>query len=446
MEIKIAEPMDERTARYVEAFQRMIQTETISSGEDDPEKFVRFQALLKELFPHVFAVCEIENFDGSLLLKWKGQGAEGDPVLFMNHQDVVEATGEWEHEPFSGEIADGRIWGRGTLDDKGGLWGMLQAAEELMTEGFTPKRDIYFESSRNEEINGTGSNRISKELKQRGMRFDYVLDEGGMIVEEPIGGAKGYFAMIGVGEKCTTNLKFIAKSSGGHASTPGKNTPLVRLAKFMAAAENSSIFKVELSPVIAEMLRRVGPHMTSPLKEVMSHPELFKPAIEKAMPAISPTAGALLKTTLAFTMAKGSDGRNVLPQEAWVVGNMRCSHHQGLKESVHAIKKLAAKYDLTMEVLDKGFPSPLSDFNGAAFKRVEEAVEAIFPGVPTVPYIMTGASDSRFMSRVCDQCIRFSPFSIQAKQLGSVHGLNENVEVKCLAPAVDFYRYLMERV
>ena len=241
MEIKIAEPMDERTARYVEAFQRMIQTETISSGEDDPEKFVRFQALLKELFPHVFAVCEIENFDGSLLLKWKGQGAEGDPVLFMNHQDVVEATGEWEHEPFSGEIADGRIWGRGTLDDKGGLWGMLQAAEELMTEGFTPKRDIYFESSRNEEINGAGSNRISKELKQRGMRFDYVLDEGGMIVEEPIGGAKGYFAMIGVGEKCTTNLKFIAKSSGGHASTPGKNTPLVRLAKFMAAAENSSV-------------------------------------------------------------------------------------------------------------------------------------------------------------------------------------------------------------
>ena len=446
MEIKIAEPMDERTARYVEAFQRMIQTETISSGEDDPEKFVRFQALLKELFPHVFAVCEIENFDGSLLLKWKGQGAEGDPVLFMNHQDVVEATGEWEHEPFSGEIADGQIWGRGTLDDKGGLWGMLQAAEELMTEGFTPKRDIYFESSRNEEINGAGSNRISKELKHRGMRFDYVLDEGGMIVEEPIGGAKGYFAMIGVGEKCTTNLKFIAKSSGGHASTPGKNTPLVRLAKFMAAAENSSIFKVELSPVIAEMLRRIGPHMTSPLKEVMSHPELFKPAIEKAMPAISPTAGALLKTTLAFTMAKGSDGRNVLPQEAWVVGNMRCSHHQGLKESVHAIKKLAAKYDLTMEVLDKGFPSPLSDFNGAAFKRVEEAVEAVFPGVPTVPYIMTGASDSRFMSRVCDQCIRFSPFSIQAKQLGSVHGLNENVEVKCLAPAVDFYRYLMERV
>ena len=178
----------------------------------------------------------------------------------------------------------------------------------------------------------------------------------------------------------------------------------------------------------------------------MSKPEFFKPALEKAMPAISPTAGALLKTTLAFTMAKGSDGRNVLPQEAWVIGNMRCSHHQGMKNSIVAVKKLAKKYDLTVEVVGKGFPSPLTDFNGTAFKRMEEAVNAVFPGVPSVPYIMTGASDSRFMSRVSDQCIRFSPFSIQSKQMASIHGLNENVEVKCLSPAVDFYRYLMRRV
>jgi len=446
MEEKAMETMDERTARYAEGLCKMIRVETISAGEDDPAKFERFQAVLKELFPHVFSVTEVENFDGSLLLKWKGQGAEGDPVLFMNHQDVVEATGTWEHDPFGAEIADGRIWGRGTLDDKGGLWGMLQAAEELMAEGFTPQRDIYFESSRTEEINGDGCNRISRELKRRGIRFDYVLDEGGMIVEEPIGGVTGFFAMVGVGEKCTTDLKIIAKSSGGHASTPGKDTPLVRLGKFMAAAENAPMFKVELSPVIAEMLRRLGPHMKSPLKEVMSRPEAFRPVIEKAMPAISPTAGALLKTTLAFTMAKGSDGRNVLPQEAWVIGNMRCSHHQGLKNSILAVKKLAKKYDLTVEVVDKGYPSPLTDFNGTAFRRVEEAVSAVFPGVPTVPYIMTGASDSRFMSRVCDQCIRFSPFSIQSKQMASIHGLNENVEVKCLVPAVDFYRYLMRRV
>ena len=252
MEIKINEEMDARTQKYAEALGRMIRVETISAGEDDPAKFQRFQELLKELFPHVFSEAEVENFDGNLLLRWKGLDEEGEPVLFMNHQDVVEATGEWEHDPFSGEIADGRIWGRGTLDDKGGLWAMLQAAEELMAEGFTPRRDIYFESSRTEEINGSGCPRIVKELKRRGLRFDYVLDEGGMIVEEPIGGAKGYFAMIGVGEKCTTDLKITARSTGGHASTPGKNTPLVRLGKFMAAAESSNMFDVELSPVIEE--------------------------------------------------------------------------------------------------------------------------------------------------------------------------------------------------
>ena len=439
--------MDERSQGYAKTLAKLIQCETISSFENqDVTKFRVFHELLRETFPRIFSVCEMEDFNSSFLLRWPGRDSTKEPVMLMNHHDVVEATGKWEHEPFSGDIADGKVWGRGTLDTKGGLWGMLQAAEELIADGFVPSRDIYFESACTEETTGAGADMISKTLQERGIRFSMILDEGGMILYDPIGGADGTFAMIGVGEKGCADLKFIARSNGGHASMPGKNTPLVRLGKFMAAAEKSDIFEAKVSATVREMFLRMAPTMKGALKAVLGHVDLFDLPIRKLVPAISNAAGAMLKTTLAFTMAQGSDGTNVLPQEAWVIGNMRFSHHQGGKASIEAITKLAKKYDIEVEVLDPGFESPLTDFNGEPFKLVERAVKSAFPDVYTSPYVMTGASDARYFSRVSDHCIRFVPFRISDAQLDSIHGLNECVDIATLAPAVDFYKYIIKEV
>lgn len=436
--------MDQTRAQaYAERLSRLIQVETISTnGQTDRSKFYHFHDVLREMFPNLFAVCEFENFEGSFLLRWKGK-TDGAPVMLMNHHDVVEASGNWTHPPFSGAIADGKVWGRGTLDTKGGLWAMLQAADELAAEGFVPKQDTYFVSACTEECDGSGGDAISKELLRRGIRFAMVLDEGGMILEEPIGGAKGKFAMVGLGEKGTADLKFVARSSGGHASTPGKNTPLVRLGKFMAAVEKSNIFEADIPPAIAKMFERLSASMSQPLKFVLGHPGLFKPVLLKVIPAVSGAAGAMLKTTLAFTMAQGSEGYNVLPQEAWVIGNMRYSHHQGGEASIEAVKKLAAQFDIETIVLDGGISSPISSHDSDAFRLVEAAVSKAFPDVITSPYLMTGASDSRFMSRVSDHCMRFVPFLISDQQLDSVHGVDENVDISTLAPAVDFYKYFI---
>jgi len=172
----------------------------------------------------------------------------------------------------------------------------------------------------------------------------------------------------------------------------------------------------------------------------------MKPLLLRIMPRVSGTANAMLRTTLAFTMAQGSAGTNVLPQEAWVVGNMRYSHHQGGRASIEAVSKLAEKYGIETEIMDPGFDSSLSDYNSEAFKLVECGVSAVFPGIKTSPYVMTGATDSRYMSRVCDNCLRFSPFRISQEQMDSIHALNENVDLTSLAPAVDFYRYIMTEV
>ncbi len=388
----------------------------------------------------------IQIKDGSLLLKWKGTDENLKPVMLMNHHDVVEASGAWTHPAFSGAIADGKVWGRGTLDTKGGLAMMLQAAEELIAEGFTPGRDVYFVSACTEEIGGEGGDAISLELQKRGMDFHMVLDEGGMILHDPIGGADGTFAMIGVGEKGYLDLKFIAKSNGGHASAPGKNTPLVRLGKFMAEAEKAACFDVYMSDTVREMLSRFAPTMSGIMKTACSNVDAFKPALKKIMPMISPAGAALLRTTLAFTMAKGSDGTNVIPQEAWVVGNMRFSHHQGKQKSVEAIAALAKKYDIETVITDDGIESDITDFRGEAFRFVEKAVQAVFPAYKPVPYIMNAASDSRYFNRVSKNCLRFVPFKIDKQQLDSVHGIDENVDIATLAPAVDFYKYFIREV
>lgn len=436
----------EREMLYASRLGEMLRAETVSSYEDkDLTKFYAFHTLLEKLFPNLFAVCEKEEFEASLLLKWPGKTGN-DPMLFMNHFDVVAAgTGGWTRPAFSGEVSDGKVWGRGALDTKGGLWAMLQAADELAAEGFVPESDIYFESASCEETTFEGARHFGEVLKKRGIRFYLVMDEGGMIMYEPVAGAKDTFAMVGMGERGCADLLFTAEGTGGHASSPETDTPLVRLGRFMAEADRPGMFEVKVSPVVREMFRRLSPSVEGPLKFVYAHPVLFDGILKKVMPKTSGTARALLQSTLAFTMATGSEGRNIIPSKATVVGNMRVSHHQGYKDSLETVKKLAEKYGISTEVLDDAMDSPLSDYGTDAFRLVESAVSRCFPGVKSVPYIMTGCSDARFMAGLTDSCFHFVPFLISEAQLESIHGIDECVDVSTLVPAVEFYKYMYRK-
>ena len=434
----------EKLERYIENFRKLIQVKTISHYTDENmTPFYEFHDVLKNVFPNIFSVCTVEDFDGSLLIRWKGTKNKM-PVLFMNHFDVVDVQKEgWSCDPFDATVKDGKLYGRGTLDTKGGLWATLQAADDLAKEGFQPEMDIYFESSCNEETTFVGARKISNELIKRGVRFSFVLDEGGMIKYEPISGVKGTFAMVGMGERGCADLLFTANGCGGHASSPEYDTPLVRLGKFMSEADRTNKFKREISPVIREMFKRFASSVEGPLKTIYSRPELFDTVLKEVMPKTSGTAKALLQTTIAFTMAEGSEGRNIIPTKASVIGNMRVSHHQGYKASLEAIEKIARKYDIETTVLDPAMDSKLADFNSPQYALIEKAVKYAHNGVESVPYIMTGCSDARFMDPLTDNCFHFVPFLIDERQLESIHGIDECVDVSTLIPAVEFYRYLM---
>lgn len=436
-----------RAEEYGRQLARMVQHETISSRfHQDVNKYLEFHKTLEDLFPNVHTACEKHVFDGSLLFKWTGTG-EHEPILLMSHQDVVEANGTWEHKPFSGDIDEhGRVWGRGTVDTKASLFCLLKAVDELIAEGCTPNCDVYLASSCTEEWSGPGAPQTVAYLKEHGVHLAFLIDEGGMIIEEPIAGVKGIYGMVGVVEKGYGDLRFTARGNGGHASAPETNTPLIRLGKFMADTEKHYPFTSQFSDTVIEMFQRVAPNMNFGMKLIFANMWLFKPLLKKLLPVISPAAGAMLRTTLAFTMAKGSDGLNVLPQEAYVTGNMRFIPHQSNEESIAIITKIAEKYDIETEVIYQDDPCPVVDFHSAAFHLIEEVAEEVYPGVGICPYVMTGGTDAKYYSDICDNCLRFAPLYINQQQYESIHGLNENIFQGALPMGVDFYKKIIQKI
>ena len=435
-----------RAQKYAEGLAELVRCETVSfRGQTDRRKFTAFHKVLRRTFPRLHRTAEIIELDGSLLYKITGTApGQKPPILLMSHQDVVAAEGEWPHEPFSGDIADGAVWGRGTVDTKGSLFCIMQSVEELLENGWKPECDVYIASSCTEEWSGDGAPATAAWLKEHGVHLGLLLDEGGMIMEGPMAGVRGRYGMVGVVEKGYADVKLVAKDDGGHASAPGRNTALVRLAKLMCQVEKHYPFRVRFSPTLREMFRRMAPNTKFGMRLVLGNLWLFEPLLCFVLPRVNHLAGAMMRTTCAFTTAKGSDGLNVLPQEAYVTANMRCIPHQPTDESIAILAKLAKKYGVEAEVIYQDAVPPVADYHAAPFKLLEETMAKVYPGYDVCPYIMTGGTDARFYKEVTDNALRFAPLEINHQQHTSIHAAAENLSVLALPPAVDFYKQLLE--
>lgn len=439
----VASDTEKDSLPLAEKLSKMIQCDTTSHANiSEIEKFLSFHKTLEELFPLVFQNLEKTEIDGNLLFYWKGQ-RHSNPILLMSHQDVVVAEGDWIHEPFSGDIADGKVWGRGSSDTKCSVMAFFEAVEQLLEEGFVPETDVYLASSCTEEWAGDGAPKIVAELQRRGVELFLVCDEGGGIITNPIGGISGNFAMVGVFEKGKADVKFTAKSTGGHASAPSSNTPIARLSGFVQEIENHPPFRKKIMPEVASMFRTLAPYGSFGLKLIFHNLWLFGPFLKILLPKISAQGGAMLKTTIAFTMQSGSNAYNVIPQEATLGANLRFIPHQGEQESMQIVKKIAQKYNLEMEVIHSNDYTQPVDIHGNGFQLIKDVIEETFPGLPASPYVMTGATDAQFYQPICKNCIRFAPVVYGPEQMKGMHGINENIEYNCLPGAVRFYKNLI---
>ncbi len=437
---------DEEALPLAEKLADLVRCETVSVPETDQrEKFLRFHRELERLFPLVHRRLQKTEISGNLLFCWKGRSSDR-PLVLMSHQDVVPAEGVWKHPPFSGDIAEGRVWGRGSSDTKCSLMAFFQAAEDLLSQGYVPPQDVYLSSSCTEEWSGPGCSLLVEELRRRGVRPWLVVDEGGGIITEPVGGVPGNFAVLGILEKGKADVTFAARSNGGHASAPGRDTPLARLADFVHYMEHHSVFRRRIPSEVDAMFRELAPYASFPLKLVFGNLWLFRPVLLRVLPLISAQAGAMIRTTVAFTQARGSDACNVLPQEASVSANVRFIPHQGKEESLDLLRRISGKYGLEMSVAHaEDYTRPVS-LQDEAFRLVRRTVDQVFPGCPSVPYLMTGATDARFYQEICASVVRFAPVVYGPEQMSGMHGMNETIEYRCLPGAVAFYKKLIENM
>ena len=435
-ELKIAE----------EKLGAMIRIPTVSKHEhEDLSQFYLYHQELEKLFPLIHEKLEKTVLNGTLVYHWKGADQGKLPVLFMGHQDVVPASDDgWSVPAYSGVVKDGCLYGRGALDCKGTMYVQMQAVEELLAEGFVPPCDVYLEYSINEETGGDGAAAAMRYLRDKGIRFAFVLDEGGAVIDEAVPGMNKPYAVLGVTEKGYMDVKITARGKGGHSSTPPRKTPAARLFAFANEIERKRPFKKKLIPEVQEMFRQMAPAFSFPLRFLLGNLWLTKPLVKAAMPVVSPFGEALMATTCCFTMMHGSDAANVIPKEPYLIANLRTSVHQNCEESLAVLKKYGKKYGLEFEVLLSRDASTVSDIHSAAYGFIEKTIRAHFPDAGVAPYLIMGGTDCRHFHALSDTALRFAPVRMSNEQNASCHAVDENVTVTSLAEGVRFYKRLLE--
>lgn len=442
------EPIDFDRDRAVENLRELVRCKTVSyrdpSLEDDAE-FEKLIALLPKLFPSVFGTCSFERLpDRALLFCWKGKNS-GDPAVLMAHYDVVPVNEDmWDKPAFDAVLEDGVIWGRGTLDTKVTFSGILTAAEHLIKEGFVPENDIYFAFSGGEEINGKGAVNIVDYFEEHGITPAFVSDEGGAVVENIFPGVTEPCGLIGIAEKGMIDVKYSAKSGGGHASAPKPNTPVDRLSRACRAIVENP-FKAHLTPPVAKLFDTLGRHSSFVYKMIFANLWLFFPVLDMLCKKSGGELNALMRTTVAFTQMQGSSATNVIPPQAYMVSNIRLNPADDMDSALARLKKVVGDDDVTVEAMHGMNPSRISVTDCDGYEKVKKAVSDTWNGCIVSPYLMVQCSDSRHYGRISDKVYRFSAMDLTAEERSTIHGNNERIRVECACRAVEFYIRLIEQ-
>ena len=442
----------EQNARYVEKLSAMINCKTVwtHEGTNDGE-FARFYALLDELFPHLTARAEKLAFGGGCFVYViRGKDAKKN-VMLMSHHDVVDGSDDWHTDPFCAVEKDGFLYGRGTIDTKTPLFAQLQACEELLSEGYGFEGvNLFIGSSNNEEVCGDGMVLATRYFKEQGIRFHTVLDEGGAITEGQLPGVKCKSAVVAVHEKSRHLFRCKAElSAKGHGGFGGATDSAVeRLSRFIAEVSRKSakIYKGRFYPEVRATFERHVPYMTFPLNFLFGNMGLFAPVIKKIMMGI-PAASAMLSTGLSFTTLKA--GSELDPQIrakcAETTMFLRCVREEDLYAGLEKIRAIGKKYGVEIEEAERDYCRP-TDFNGEAFRTVEELLHENFPDVAVAPFLLTAGTDARRFTDVADNILRFAPIDLNKKQFGTIHNADEHIGVQNIGECVVFYKDFVKKI
>lgn len=430
-----------------------IRFRTISSFENpdqDTEALRGLQAHILKSFPAFHAAAKREVIGGySLLYTWEGTDPKARPIALLAHQDVVPvAPGtdkDWQQPPYDGVIADGFIWGRGSWDDKGNLYSILEAAEAMAKEGFRPKRTIYFAFGHDEEVAGTrGAKAIAATLASRGVRLDFVIDEGLLITEGLVKGLDKPAALIGVAEKGYATLVLTAHATPGHSSMPPRDTAIGMMSAALARLEEHRL-PMQMSGAASEMFDTLAPEMRGFNRVVLSNLWLFRPLLLREFEKTGPTE-AMMRTTTALTIFNAGDKDNVLPGNASASVNFRLMPGDSQASVIDHVRRTIKDDRITIEPFPgNAEPTPVTDIASPSFQTLNRTIREVFPDVVVAPGLMLAGTNSRHYTGVADSIFRFSPVRANSDDLKRFHGTNERLSIDGYADMIRFYRRLIEK-
>lgn len=438
-----------KNEEYAQKLKKMIDCKTVftRNGENRSE-YEKFYSVLKESFPLISEKAEKLVFgDGCFVYVIRGRNAKKN-IMLMSHHDVVEGDEAWETDPFNAVIKDGALWGRGTIDTKTPLFAELQACEELLSEGYDFEGvNVYIGSSDNEEVCGEGMVLATRYFKENGIHFDAVLDEGGAITEGMLPGVKNKSAMVAVHEKSRhlykVKTKAITKGHGG--LNPSDDSAILRLTGFINEVSTRKIYKGAFSSEVRGTFETHAPYMTFPLNILFGNLTLFSPLIKKIMLGI-PQTKAMLSTSITFTniFAGTKEDPQIKGKEAEATMFLRCVREDDLLKGLEKIRKIAEKYGVAIEEIERDYCQP-SSFDSYPYKLLTEIMNEHFPDVIVAPFLLTAGTDARRFTDVADSILRFAPIDLDKKQFASIHSANEHIKIKNIGECVLFYKEFVKR-
>lgn len=414
------------------------------------EAMLELHRQLQEDFPRVHQALQREVVgELSLVYRWPGTDPSAEPVLLTAHLDVVPVEPgteeDWTHPPFSGAIASGTVWGRGSLDDKASLVAILYAIERLLEDGFTPRRTLVLAFGHDEETGGhQGAATLASTFEERGERFAFLLDEGGALIDGAIPGLDRPAAMVGIAEKGHASLVLSVRGEGGHSSMPPDTGAIQRLAAAVERLSDSPM-PARLDGPTATMTDHLAPHLSFGMRIGLANRWLLDPLIIRLM-TTEPPSHASVRTTVVPTMLDAGVAPNVLAQRAEVVLNARILPGDTVQDVIEHVAEVVDDPEMEVRCLvdeECRDPSAIADVDGEGFDLVRRAIVHTFPEAVVIPNLVLGGTDARHYQRVARDAFRFLPLRMVKEDRVRIHGTDEQLSVEGFSDAVRFYMTLV---